>query len=255
MHKFFAKTGFVGKNIISLPECHSTNDFLIALARSGDVINGTIVQTDFQTLGRGQRGNVWESEPGMNLTFSAFITQPLPLAKNLYRLNILAALSLHRVLQPYLSPSHRLEVKWPNDLYLNDRKLAGILVESSILGEGLEWFVLGIGLNVNQMNFSHPLATSLLKEGIVVESWPLLEEFSIAFESLLKEVNEHQFSSLVKEYYRNLRWMGEERKYLDLDHREEFMGRIRGIDENGRLRIQIGTEEKHYDVKQLKFLA
>ena len=75
MHKSFAKTAFVGKNIISLPDCHSTNDFLLALVKDDKVSNGTIVQSDYQTLCRGQRGNSWEDVPGVNLIFSLLLKE------------------------------------------------------------------------------------------------------------------------------------------------------------------------------------
>ena len=140
----------------------STNSWLIdqlshpetALRRWQD---GDLVLCPRQTAGRGQAGNSWESEPGKNLTFSLLYYPKGLLASEFFRLSQAVCVGLCQCLEELFRqngiPSEGLRIKWPNDLYWNDRKLAGILIENSLCGTAVQWSVAGIGLNVNQTEF------------------------------------------------------------------------------------------------------
>ena len=252
MHKFFAKTSFLGKKIISLPECHSTNDFLISMAKSEPVERGTIVQTEFQTQGRGQVGNKWEDSPGENLIFSFFIKEmEIPISQQ-YIFNLISSISIVKALDKYLKEGDKLEVKWPNDIYLNDMKLAGILIESSVLGRSMEWVVVGVGLNVNQRFFTYSNATSLLKEKLNVDKWTLLEDFCLEFERCMV-LQTADITSILTEYHDRLRWY-QETHFFESISLGAFLGRILGIDEVGRLKIETNNVVHSFDVKEVKFL-
>jgi len=252
VHKFFAKTSFLGKNIISLPECHSTNDFLISMAKSEPVKHGTIVQTEFQTQGRGQVGNRWEDSPGENLIFSFIIKEiEIPISQQ-YLFNLISSVSIAKALDKYLKEGDKLEVKWPNDIYLNDMKLAGILIESSVFGRSMEWVVVGIGLNVNQRFFTYSNATSLLKEKVNVDRWTLLEEVCLEFERNIL-IQTEDVASILTEYYDRLRWY-QETHFFESVPLGVFQGRIIGVDEVGRLEIETNNVVHSFDVKEVKFL-
>ena len=158
MYKHLAKTVFVGKSVIYLPTCHSTNQIAEELLTKPDIASGTIVITDNQTSGRGQRGNTWQADPGSNLTFTVISTPEfLPISRQ-FDLNIVASLAVRATVTEFVPDVH---VKWPNDVLVGTGKIAGILIQNFITGSKIRHTLIGIGLNVNQVQFDLPQATSL----------------------------------------------------------------------------------------------
>lgn len=117
MHKILANTVFLGKDIIYMTECHSTNDVAAAKIKDGTAREGSIVLTDTQTKGRGQRGNRWYSEPGKNLTFSLVLAPTFMAPGAQFDLNRMVALAVKEALSRY---SEGIKVKWPNDIVHKD---------------------------------------------------------------------------------------------------------------------------------------
>ncbi len=137
-------------NFINLPEVDSTNTWLRNNTLS--LPHGTAVTAITQTAGRGQRGNRWESAPGKNLTFSLLLRpKGFPAARQ-FHISEAVALGIVHALQPLL-PHHSVTVKWPNDIYVDDRKICGILIENSLEGANISHSIAGIGINVNQECF------------------------------------------------------------------------------------------------------
>lgn len=132
----------------------STNS-LVAEAAAGGAPHGLVIAARAQSAGRGQRGNSWESEPGRNLTFSCLIRPERFDATRQFELSMLTAVSvrdsLARLLPDSLAP--RLRVKWPNDIYFDDLKICGILIECQLTGRELQSAIAGIGININQLRF------------------------------------------------------------------------------------------------------
>ncbi len=255
MHKFFAKTSFLGKNIIYLPHCHSTNDLLQQYVKSGHAKEGTIVIADFQTAGRGQRGNSWESESGENLLFSFCVKPDFLDSRKQYFLNVVTAVSMAETIEYFANDGLVVEVKWPNDLYINDRKCAGILLETQLTGKRLENAVIGIGLNLNQEEFADLNATSLRIEGLEVDRWELLEQFCLLFEQLYHLLQEEGEEELRQRYLSRLRWLHEPHEFQLTKSGRAVNGTIAGIDEIGRLRLQYDGTEQIFDIQQIKFIA
>ena len=136
--------------VIMLPEAGSTNS---ELARRADALpHGAVVLTHRQTAGRGQRGNSWEAEPGKNLTFSRLLRPEGVEAARQFEVSEAVALGVARVLAREL-PDDEVSVKWPNDIYVGDRKICGILIENVVSGRSLSRSIAGIGVNVNQLEF------------------------------------------------------------------------------------------------------
>ncbi len=146
-------------DIIWLASTDSTNEE--AKRRISDIDNLSVVSALEQTSGRGQRGNQWYSAPGQNLLFSIVLKSPSLIAKNHFALNEMAALSVTDFLSAY---GIKAEIKWPNDIYVGEKKICGILIENSFLGNAISSSIIGIGLNINQRNFnvSLPNPTSLV---------------------------------------------------------------------------------------------
>lgn len=142
---------------IPLAETQSTNTALReALTADPALAAGTVVYTHRQTAGRGQRGNSWEAEPGMNVTMSMLLRPDDVNAREQFTVSERVALGVARVLGRHLPPSIPVEVKWPNDVYVGDKKICGILIENSLSGNRIDYSIAGIGINVNQTLFRSP---------------------------------------------------------------------------------------------------
>lgn len=135
--------------IHTVAEAKSTNTLMRDDAASYG--HGDVLLTHCQTAGRGQRGNSWEAEPGQNLTFSLMLRPAALAAADAFCLSMAVSVGIVRALRGILS--EEITLKWPNDIYWHDRKLAGILIENSLKGAFVGHSTIGIGLNVNQMQF------------------------------------------------------------------------------------------------------
>lgn len=134
------------RRFASLP---STNTAIAADA--AELAHGTVYITDDQTAGRGQRGNTWEAEPGRNLTFSMLLRPQAIAPAQAFAVSMLTSLSIASVLSDWLQME--VLIKWPNDMYVGDRKLCGILIENAFTASGIEHAIIGVGINVNQQRF------------------------------------------------------------------------------------------------------
>lgn len=139
-------------NIIQLPQVDSTNNYAKQLIEEGTG-EGTAVLSQFQSMGKGQAGNSWESEEGKNLLCSLILYPEFLPAEKQFQLSKIISLSIAEFLAAEVSG---VKIKWPNDVYVGDMKIGGILIENSIIGMTLSSSVLGFGLNLNQMEFHSP---------------------------------------------------------------------------------------------------
>lgn len=209
MYKNSAKDLFDNKTYIYMTECLSTNDYLLKLLKKKPYKEGTIVHTSYQTKGRGQRNNNWISEKDKNLTFSFLLSPNIKLSSQ-FLLHILTSISLYKSLNSF--NLNHVSIKWPNDIYVREKKIAGILIENLVFKKSIHWAVVGIGLNVNQTNFNALNATSIFNEiNQKVEVKKFLEIFK---EILMKEYL--KISSLDQlDFYKNqLIGYQVEREYL-----------------------------------------
>lgn len=146
--------------LIKLDATDSTNTYLNRLSRQENLPDFTVVQANHQTAGRGQRGTLWETEGGKNLTFSVLKNFGALPARSHFMLNMTISLSVYTALEALKIP--HLSLKWPNDILSGNRKLCGILIENQLQGNFIARSIVGIGLNVNQTLFAKlPGATSL----------------------------------------------------------------------------------------------
>ena len=136
--------------IIRLVETDSTNNYLREQSAKARLPEGSLVIADFQTAGKGQVGNSWESEAGKNLMFSILLYPDFLPANRQFLISQIASLSVKETLEKY---TDSVTVKWPNDIYWKDRKICGMLIENDLSGQHLYCSVVGIGLNINQEIF------------------------------------------------------------------------------------------------------
>ena len=240
-------------NIIKLNATNSTNDYLKDLIRKQFVDNFTIVVANDQQKGRGQRDAEWFSESGKNLTFSVLVRDLIMSPTELFTLNIAVALSVFETLNQLTSK--KCAVKWPNDIMADNKKIAGILIENAIQQNGEIYSVIGIGLNVNQINFNSISNVTSLK---LLESldFNLDNVLNIVLENLKQNISLVRIKSdlLWKNYLDNLFKKEIPTTFEDVNQ-QKFMGIIKGVSSIGQLQVLLEDDSiKNYDVKEIKML-
>lgn len=240
-------------DIAYLDEVDSTNTYLVE--HSAQFCRPTMVVARKQTSGRGQRGNKWESEPGKNITFSAIWKPEKFLARNQFFISEATALAIVDVLA---SRSVEAQVKWPNDIYVGNRKICGILIEHSLFGSNIRHSIIGVGLNVNQTLFRSdaPNPVSIWQlTGRPSDINTLLADIADvlgkALEALSEEVN---MEELHRRFMQKLwRGAGERCRYRDVATGESFHAVIAGIEPLGHLLLDDGEKMRRYAFKEVEF--
>lgn len=238
---------------IHLEQIDSTNAYLQRKQSEAD-IRDWVVSTDEQTAGKGMGSNGWESEARKNLTFSLALDMSFLPAERQFLLSEAVPLGIVKVLDRLLSVE-KLFIKWPNDIYYDGHKLAGILINSTIKANMMDTSIIGIGLNVNQMKFkdwpTHPISLKQIT-GKDFELQPLLEQIS---ESIVAEVERLKKNSpAIEQDY--LSRLFRYRTWADYQVGEKALRLfMTGIDPFGRLML-IDRANKPYcfDIKEIKFL-
>lgn len=247
-------TLFVGQVFHDLPQVASTNEHALFLLSKNKPPEGTVISTFCQTDGRGQIGSKWESQPGKNITLSVIFYPEFLLAKNQFRLNQAISLATHDFVKTYLPEEVR--IKWPNDIYVRQLKIAGILIQNSLSNNYIRSSVVGIGINVNQTMFltSPPNPTSFALE----TGWEFdLEELVLSLcqfiESRYLQLKSGKIVPLHRDYLQGL-YLFEVPSLFQRASGEVFQGTITGIDESGKILLSVGGEEEAFDLKEMKFL-
>jgi BirA family biotin operon repressor/biotin-[acetyl-CoA-carboxylase] ligase len=220
-----------GCTLVALDSIGSTNDHAKMLARKGDPA-GTVIWAKAQTAGRGRQGNVWASLPG-NL-FMTLILKPETSAAQTGQLSFLAAVALSRTLRPFLPEGEKISLKWPNDLLINGKKAAGILIETELSGtRPVPWVVLGIGVNIT----SAPEGAGCLSLSVLAlpDAASVLEPLVAHIMDLYAVWKRDGFAAIREEWLGQAAGVGHEiRVRLP---KETFYGTFLGIDSAGALQI------------------
>lgn len=252
MYKVPANTLFTGQKLIYVPECHSTNSLLSEFNEQAELPEGTVLVTDHQTAGRGQRGNRWETEPGKNLTFSILLKPRFMQARNQFHLNMAISLGVAESLQAGMDIPVRL--KWPNDILADEKKIGGILIENQVTGSFLTTTIIGIGINVNQSVFPYRGASSL--SNVSGHPWDLNETFQHLLQAIEREylvLQDRKDSALKQRYLTRLYKFNQTHRFKTGE--EDFTGAINGVDEDGRLCIEHGGNIRKFAFKEIQFIG
>jgi BirA family biotin operon repressor/biotin-[acetyl-CoA-carboxylase] ligase len=233
-----------------MPSCHSTNDISAELLSKGDIVDGTVVITDHQHKGRGQGSNTWESERGSNLTLSIILrTDFLKVADQFY-LSMMTSLAIADFLDEYTQSG--VSIKWPNDIFYQDKKICGILIQNVLKGSQLEHSILGMGININQEYFLTENAVSLHNiTGRWYDLEKMLSSLSGFIEYYYELLNSGKYEQLKSKYMNRLRWLNEVRSF---QADRLFSGKIIDIDRTGRLMIQVNGSVHSFDFKEVTFV-
>jgi len=251
LHKLFKNTVFIGKKAFFLPSCHSTNEMASVLMTNKQPLNGTVIYTDFQSQGKGQRGNSWESEDGKNILTSIILETDFVEPTDFFNLTVMTSLAIHDLLAEYANDD--VKIKWPNDMYFGEKKIAGILIENYIKQNTIEWCVLGVGLNVNQREFVESKAISLSK--ICDQKFDLEELINMLLINLEKryfQLKAGKTKALRNEYLSNLYWRDE--IHVFQSEGIYFNGKIVGVDYSGKLKMEVEEGERCFDFKEVSFV-
>lgn len=251
MYKIPANTLFIGKNLVFVPECPSTNTLALEISQQSPVKEGTVVITDSQTAGKGQRGNTWEAGPGLNLTFSVILKPDFLAVDKQFYLNIVISLGLRDYLKEKTSAT--VYIKWPNDILVHGKKISGILIENQLRGSTLLNAIAGVGVNLNQKEFESPSATSLsLVTGTESDKSRELSLILASIESRYLQLRGGDYSRLMRDYLGVLYWRNERHTFSTGG--KQFEGVIRDLDEWGKLRIQHDDGISAFGIKEIQYL-
>jgi len=238
-----------GMPFIELQSVDSTNNYALTMVHAGLALQGTAVFAHQQVAGKGQRGKTWLSEKGSSLSLS-LIMDPAPLEPHeQFRLSACIAVALCGLVRKYVGDN--VSIKWPNDIYWQDRKAGGILIES-VIGSGLnnsgewKWAIAGIGLNINQVSFPAEVANAISFRQITGRNFlpasiarELCELIPQAFSDLIENGFEHIYATFNELLYKN----GQTVKLREGNR--VFQGTIKGVSGTGELIVEHGIERRY----------
>jgi BirA family biotin operon repressor/biotin-[acetyl-CoA-carboxylase] ligase len=233
----------------------STNRFFMDWLSREKPEEGTLVITDYQTAGRGTDGARWESEHSLNLTFS-FVLYPTFLAiEAQFYLNKVISLGLVDLVREVLPGRDDIRIKWPNDIYIGDHKVAGTLIQNGVKGSLFEFSVIGIGLNVNQDSFRGEIANPVSLRMVAGKKFDLENMLKLAVEKI-----EQRYASLKQGTKQAI-----DKDYLEFFYRMQrlsgfiykgnpIQAKITGVNRYGQLILEIPPEKIiECDLKEIKF--
>lgn len=235
---------------IELHQVESTNNYAMGLIHAGMAQHGTTVFAHEQTKGKGQRHNQWISAPGKNITLSILIQPPgLKIIQQ-----FLLGMSIANAAQKFFSSycEREIKIKWPNDIYWCDRKAGGILIENVIQGQDWKWAVVGIGLNINQIDFGNNTKAVSLKQinGKEYELIAMAKNLVLHVHAELNQLISHS-AEIVEHYHGHLYRLNE--KVQLKSKNTEFEGVIKGVNEDGMLIVRHHEIDQHFKVGEIEW--
>ncbi len=245
----------VGQNIITLSEIASTNEYLKdELSKSTPLHEGTVIMAVQQTAGKGQRGASWESEPGKNLTCSVLLYPTFLDPRQQFLLTIAVSVAVATALETFISEP--VFIKWPNDIFVDSRKVAGILIENQLRGTRWKSAIVGLGVNVNQAEFSEKIAsraTSLkIVTGLTHDLHKVLSTLCHYIGQTYVALRTGEAEQLRQQYDARLFARGQLRDFL-LEGGVRVSGKILGVSELGHLLVDLDGHRTSFGAKEITY--
>ncbi|MBS7564405.1 biotin--[acetyl-CoA-carboxylase] ligase [Mucilaginibacter sp. Bleaf8] len=245
---------FVAQKLVTLKEVDSTNTYLKnILANSTPVPEGTVIMAESQYAGRGQQQNRWYSSTGESLAFSILLNPAFLKPDQQFDLTRAISLGIHEALVPLLGEA--VKIKWPNDVYVDKRKMGGILIENTIRGNAIKHSIIGIGLNINQDNFPEWVPNAVSLKQILHKDYDLkalLFELCAGIESWYIKLRAGETSLIRERYLQALYRYNEPALYTAAG--EVFEGTITTVTDNGLLKVVHEQKPHLYNLKEIEFL-
>lgn len=242
--------------IIVLDEVPSTNEYAKSILPQSP-IEGTIILAKNQVSGRGQRNTKWVSEPNKNLTFSIIVYPEFLPVERQFLLSQITCLSILNFLRFELE-LHEISIKWPNDIFFRDKKIAGMLIESSISSNNINYSIIGIGINVNQEKFPpdvpNPSSLKLItNREYDIES--LLVKYNIYFFSYLEQLRNGFYDKIHESYNQNL-YLKDQEANFEIETGDQFIGYIKKSLVDGRVKIHdLNGTKRLFRFKEVRYLG
>ena len=238
--------------LIHISETNSTNNYLQSLCSKQKVEELTVVVADFQTSGRGQRGNSWESDSGKNLLFSIVIFPEFLEARRQFLISQIISLAIKEELDTYTTD---ISIKWPNDIYWKEKKICGMLIENDLMGRNISQSIAGIGININQETFHSfaPNPVSLRQiTGKEFDLFEILKSIVLRIQSYYSLLKKGNTESIVCQYEMSLFKKEGMHRFKDAG---EFLARIICVEPEGRLILEDEILNKRgYMFKEVEYL-
>ena len=245
---------FVGKVRKHFKQLPSTNGYALDLLSKSNPCEGTVITTDNQVDGRGQIGSKWESAAGQNITISIILRPNFLEVRNQFLLNQAIALGVASFTQQHISEG--VKVKWPNDIYIHKKKVAGILIQNQLSGSKIQSTVVGLGININQTQFlsdaPNPTSFKLTTQQHYNIS-ALTDMLCKCIELSYLDLRQRKITKLQNNYLSNLFQYQKLAHYQRSDGRV-FQGTIIGLTPFGKLQIETKKGIEAFDIKTVKFV-
>ncbi|MEX0995528.1 MAG: biotin--[acetyl-CoA-carboxylase] ligase [Flavobacteriaceae bacterium] len=241
--------------IYKISATSSTNSYLKSLLKENDALDELVVITEEQTQGRGQVGTSWHSQKGKSLTFSIYKQfNGLNVAQQFY-ISMAVSIAVMEVLESFGIPE--IKVKWPNDILSANKKLCGVLIENVLYHKNIKGSIIGIGLNVNNSQYTNLPNASSMKLA-TDKHFEIEQVFNELLNRLMKKINlleNNQFNQIEERYLKNL-YRINQISVFENAQKESFNGIIRGVSNEGKLLVE--TEDEAilaFDLKEIKLLT
>jgi len=241
--------------LFKLDATDSTNSYLRDLSKNKDLGKWTVVTSEYQTKGRGQKGSEWQSDKGKNLICSILIKLDDFNAEDQFMLNCAVSVGIHHYLKRYKLP--KLRIKWPNDIMSVSKKLGGILIENTLVTNKISQCIIGIGININQEKFSDKLPMAISIKQLTNQETRrdiFLQDLLNSIQNKFELIFTNQYEKLWNEYESSL-YRKDVAHMFENEKGDQFMGIIRGVTKQGKLKIE--KEDSSIDTfnfKEIRYL-
>lgn len=246
-------TLFIGKVLLEYERLDSTNSQAERLLKEKNLAEGTVIFTSEQFSGRGQVGNSWFSDSNKNISISIILQPKLDFPKYQFALNQIVSLGIRDFIGTYLSNA---KIKWPNDIMIDNKKVAGVLIQNSISKKQISNSIVGIGINVNQDFFPVGLGkpTSMFLE--TEKQYDIKELLGHLFsniEAWYLKLKSGKFKEIDDEYHKYLYLKNELHLFKD-SKGDIFKGSIIGVSNDGRLNVKTSNGLKKFMFKEISLV-
>jgi BirA family biotin operon repressor/biotin-[acetyl-CoA-carboxylase] ligase len=243
----------IGSKILFFKNLPSTNTYAANFLKKNNLREGTVIHTNYQSAGKGQMGNKWESEDGKNLLMSIVVFPFMIDPTDQFQISMTISLGICDFLQRHIPVC---SIKWPNDIYVNNDKIAGILIENSIMDNRIENTIAGIGLNINQEKFIEGAPNPVSLKMITGKDFDLemsINDLSIDIDKRYQQLITGSHHKIKEEYINKLYRFNEWSQYRDQNGL--FSGRIIAVADSGRLSIESDSGRFcEYGFKEVDFI-
>ena len=240
----------LNSNIIWVDSVESTNKFIKNLVVNSAIKNGTIIAAKEQTKGVGQAKNKWLSNSNQNLTFSIYVEPQIKAIYQFY-LSKIIALSIYEYINIKIT---NVSIKWPNDIYVENKKISGTLIENIIQGEYITKTIIGIGININQVVFDNSLLNPVSLKAITKKTYNLKNELLKLISIINTNLELINLFSIIDNKYNKLLYRLNNSCYFLDKNNNKFKGIIVGTATDGRIKIKTQNLIKRFGLNEIQYI-